>query len=114
MRSENLARPVNTDTPTAHGDAARPERAQADNSGYEVILENLPADYPVSAAELAVIETYFGDILDALFKAAAEEAGGAGIRAKDCSDGSCQAHQPKAPGLNHGKTSRRGRVRARK
>ncbi len=57
MRSENPARPANADASTAHGDAARPERAQAGNSGYEVILENLPADYPVSAAELAVIET---------------------------------------------------------
>jgi hypothetical protein len=113
MRSENPAHPVNADAVTANSAAVRPERAQAGNSGYEVILENLPADYPVSAAELAVIETYFGDILDALFKAAAEEAGGAGIRAKDCSSGSCQAHKPKAPGLNHGKTSRRGRVRAR-
>jgi hypothetical protein len=104
-----VSRPVNADAHT-NSAAARPERAQAGNSGYEVILENLPADYPVSAAELAVIETYFGDILDALFKAASEEA--AGIRTQE-TGGSCHGHQPKAPGTNHGKTSRRGRVRAR-
>ena len=113
MCSENPAWPVTADAPAANSTAAQPKRTQADdNFGYEVIIENLPADYPVSAAELAVIETYFGDILDALFKAASEEA--AGIRAKECSGGSCHGHRPKAPGLNHGKTSRRGRVRTRK
>jgi hypothetical protein len=112
MRSENPAWTVNADTPAAKSADGWPERASTGgNSGYRLIVEDLPADHPVSAAELAVIETYLGDILDALFKAASEE--GAGVRAKECSGGSCQAHQPKAPVSNHGKTPRRGRVRAR-
>jgi hypothetical protein len=113
MRSENPCQPVNADFPAANSDA-RPMRAQADdNSGYRVVIENLAADYPVSTAELAVIETYFGDILDALFKAASAEGEGAGVRAKDCSDGLYREHKPKAPGLKHGKISGRGRVRSR-
>jgi hypothetical protein len=35
--------------------------------GYVVVAEHLPVDRPVSAAELAVIETWLGDILDELF-----------------------------------------------
>jgi hypothetical protein len=32
--------------------------------GVAVIIENLPPDLPVLEAELAVLETYLGDIID--------------------------------------------------
>jgi hypothetical protein len=32
--------------------------------GVAVIIENLPANLPVLEAELAVLETYLGDIVD--------------------------------------------------
>jgi hypothetical protein len=31
---------------------------------FVVIVENLPADLPVREAEIAVLETYLGDIVD--------------------------------------------------
>ncbi len=34
--------------------------------GVAVIIENLPADLPVLEAELAVMETYLGDIVDGI------------------------------------------------
>jgi len=35
---------------------------------FVVVTENLDADYPITSAELAAIETYLGDILDTLFE----------------------------------------------
>ncbi len=32
--------------------------------GFAVIFENLPAELPVLDAEIAVLETYLGDIVD--------------------------------------------------
>ncbi len=34
--------------------------------GVAVIVEHLPADLPVLEAELAVLETYLGDIVDGI------------------------------------------------
>ncbi len=34
--------------------------------GVAVIVENLAADFPVREAELAVLETYLGDIVDGI------------------------------------------------
>jgi hypothetical protein len=34
--------------------------------GVTVIVENLPADLPVVERELAVLETYLGDIVDGI------------------------------------------------
>jgi hypothetical protein len=34
--------------------------------GVAVIVENLPADLPVFESELAVLETYLGDIVDGI------------------------------------------------
>jgi hypothetical protein len=42
-----------------------------------VVTENLEADHPITAAELAVIETYLGDIMDKLFEDMLASSGGA-------------------------------------
>ena len=121
MCSQNSARPVTADILAANGVAAsipshdvpsKPAQSNG-NHGYVVITEHLPVDLPVSEAELAVIETCFGDILDTLFKAASGQGEGAGNRGQTCSGGSCDEHQPTAPGSKNEKTHRRGRVRTR-
>jgi hypothetical protein len=42
-----------------------------------VVVTDLDGDHPITGAELAVIETYLGDILDKLFEDMLASSGGA-------------------------------------
>ena len=122
MRQKNPFPPLSAGNIAANGTAATSVSGRHVNSQHKhtrhdgdwvVVTENLPEDYPITSAELAVLETYLGGILDAVFAEilGGGGTGGEGQRRRGLSSSGAAAGQQKLPGTNHAKTDGRGKHR---
>jgi hypothetical protein len=122
MRQKNPSPPLSAGNVAANGTAATSVPGRHVNSQHKhthhdgdwvVVTENLPEDYPITSAELAVLETYLGGILDAVFAEIFDGSGtgGEGRSRRGLSSSGAAVEQQKLPGTNHAKTDRRGKHR---
>ena len=122
MRQKNPVPPLSAVEIAANGTAAASVSGRHVNSQHKhtphdgdwvVVTENLPEDYPITSAELAVLETYLGGILDTVFAGIFDgsRTGGEGRGRCGLSSSGAAAGQQKLPGTNHAKTDRRGKHR---
>jgi hypothetical protein len=122
MRQKNSSPPLSAGNVAATGTAATPVsgshvKSQHKHTRYDgdwiAVTENLPEDYPITSAELAVLETYLGGILDAVFAEIFDGSGtgGEGRSRRGLSSSGAAAEQQKLPGTNHAKTDGRGKQR---
>ena len=111
-----------------------PHKHTRHDDDWVVVTENLPEDYPITSAELAVLETYLGGILDAVFAEIFGRNGTSGEGRHLSSSGASAGqqefglprserrlsgrdqqaslkHRGELPGTNHEKTDRRGKHR---
>ena len=72
MRDENCSASMTNDRHRAKRAVKGGDRHSATRE-YTVIVDGLPSNFPVRPGEIAVIEMYFGDLIDEILRTAKDD-----------------------------------------